>query len=62
MSRIQSLMRRKLNRTYTKLSRNWKPKLICLGLAILVWTLVQYSTTGDETQWDEDDTRIVIPE
>lgn len=55
-------MRRKLNRTYTKLSRNWKPKLICLGLAILVWTLVQYSTAGDETQWDEDDTRIVIPE
>lgn len=55
-------MRHKLQRYGSKLTRNWKPKLICLGLAILVWTLVSYSTTENSDEWDEDDTRIVIPE
>lgn len=55
-------MRHKLQRYGTKLVRNWKPKLITLGLAILVWGLVSYSNSDKPDEWDEDDTRIVIPE
>ena len=54
-------MRHKLQRYGAKLSRNWKPKLISLGLAIFVWTVVSYINTENAEQ-DVDDTRIVIPE
>lgn len=62
MNKIKNLMRHKLQRYGTKLVRNWKPKLITLGLAILVWGLVSYSNSDKPDEWDEDDTRIVIPE
>jgi len=52
----------KLQRYGQKLSRNWKPKLITLGLAIIVWCLVSYSNSDNSDEWDEHDTRIVIPE
>lgn len=58
MSKIKS----EVNRLAAKLTRNWKPKLITLGLAIVVWVLVSYSTDENSDEWDEDDTRIVIPE
>ena len=61
MNTIKSLMRHKLQRYGTKLSRNWKPKLISLGLAIFVWTVVSYINTENAEQ-DVDDTRIVFPE
>lgn len=55
-------MRRKLHRFGVKFTRNWKPKLITLGLAVVIWAIVKYSMADDSTDWEEDDTRIVIPE
>ncbi|MBE6418619.1 MAG: hypothetical protein E7031_00650 [Akkermansiaceae bacterium] len=62
MNRNRNLMLLKLQRYGQKLSRNWKPKLITLGLAIIVWCLVSYSNSDNSDEWDEHDTRIVIPE
>ncbi len=43
---------------------NWRPKLICLAIAVLLWSWVEYfyadSHSGDE--WDEDDVRFTLPE
>ncbi len=55
-------MLRKVQRLVGKLSRNWKPKLITLGLAIIVWCLVSYSNSDNSDEWDAHDTRIVVPE
>ncbi len=54
-------MRLKLQRYAVKLSRNWKPKLITLGLAVVVWLIVS-SVNSENAEADIDDTRIVIPE
>lgn len=61
MKSIKSQMRLKLQRYAVKLSRNWKPKLITLGLAVVVWLIVS-SVNSENAEADIDDTRIVIPE
>lgn len=45
-----------------RLFRNWKPKLICLLLAILVWGWVEYRYVQDSPEWDLDDVRLSVPE
>lgn len=62
MSKIKNAIHPELSRLAGKLTRNWKPKLITLAMAIVVWALVSYSTDENSDEWDEDDTRIVIPE
>ncbi len=44
--------------------RHWRPKLICLVLAILLWSWVEhfYVDTRGEDEWDEDDVRFTLPE
>lgn len=61
MKSIKRQMRLKLQRYAVKLSRNWKPKLITLGLAVVVWLIVS-SVNSENAEVDIDDTRIVIPE
>ncbi len=61
MNRIIERMRPKLLRFCVKFARNWKPKLITLALAILVWVIVKYSSS-DDYSWDAEDPRLVIPE
>ncbi|MBR5214579.1 MAG: hypothetical protein IKV92_10000 [Akkermansia sp.] len=61
MKSIKRQMRLKLQRYAVKLSRNWKPKLITLGLAVVVWLIVS-SVNSENAEADIDDTRIVIPE
>ncbi len=43
---------------------NWRPKFICLVLAVLLWSWVQHfyvdAREGDE--WDENDVRFTLPE
>lgn len=42
---------------------NWKPKLICLVCAVVVWLLVNHLLVrGDSPEWDIDDIRISKPE
>ncbi|MDO4751190.1 MAG: hypothetical protein Q4A24_03700 [Akkermansia sp.] len=42
--------------------RNWKPKLITLGIAILLWIVMEYRTREANSEWNEEDIRIVVPE
>ncbi len=52
------------NRLRKLFVNNWRPKLICLAIAILLWSWVEYfyadPRNGDE--WDEDDVRFTLPE
>lgn len=61
MNRILEQIRPKLQRLYSKMQRNWKPKLITLGLAIFVWLVVNYSNSDNE-EWAYDDIKVSIPD
>ncbi len=43
---------------------NWRPKLICLAIAILLWFWVEhfYADTHADKEWDEDEVRFTLPE
>ena len=43
---------------------NWKPKLICLALAIVIWLVVDcffVQSTSDKV-WNIDDIRLSLPD
>ncbi len=43
--------------------RNWRPKLICLLCAILVWLSVDFFLVrGDTDEWDMNEIRVTLPE
>lgn len=45
------------------LIENWKPKLVCLVCAVVVWLLVNHLLVrGDSPEWDIDDIRFANPE
>ncbi len=54
-------LQNKLRKFFTN---NWRPKLICLVLAILLWSWVEhfYVETDSGSEWDEDDVRFTLPE
>ncbi len=43
---------------------NWRPKLICLVIAILLWSWVEYfyADHHNDDEWDEDNIRFTLPE
>ncbi|MBQ4614668.1 MAG: hypothetical protein IJB31_07065 [Akkermansia sp.] len=42
---------------------NWRPKLVCLLAAIIVWLWVEWFYVRDEnTEWDMDNIQLSIPE
>ncbi len=53
-----------LNRLRKLFANNWRPKLICLVLAILLWSWVEhfYADARNDNEWDEDDVRFTLPE
>lgn len=61
-NKIINYLRTRLFNGNHKLTRNWKPKLITLALAIVVWLFVEYRSSEAESEWDEEDIRIVVPE
>lgn len=51
------------NKIRELLTHNWRPKLICLLLAVLVWVGVEFIFVRDENkEWDMDDIRLSLPE
>ena len=62
MNRILNHLKSKFFSKKRKFTRNWKPKLITLGLAIIVWFVVEYRTSEANSEWDEEDIRIVVPD
>lgn len=46
----------------TRIVENWKPKLICLGLAVLVWLWVESRYVDGSNEWGLDEIRISVPE
>lgn len=61
MNRILEQLKPKMQRLYGKMLRNWRPKLVTLGLAILVWLIVNYSHSDSE-EWAYDDINVSIPD
>lgn len=43
---------------------NWKPKLICLALAVVIWTVVEcfFVQSATNKGWDLDRIRLSLPE
>ncbi len=52
------------NRLKKLLVVNWRPKLLCLGAAILLWSWVQllYVNDSGDDEWDVDEVRFTLPE
>ena len=46
----------------SRLTENWKPKLICLLIAILVWLWVEIRYVDGSNEWGLDEIRLSIPE
>ncbi len=45
------------------LLNNWRPKLLCLICAVVVWLMVNHLLVrNDGAEWDIDDIRVVLPE
>ena len=45
------------------LLNNWRPKLLSLICAVVVWLMVNHLLVrGDSAEWDIDDIRVVLPE
>ncbi len=55
-----TIIQNKLRRLFVS---HWRPKLICLVLAILLWSWVaHFYVEADNDEWDEDDVRFTLPE
>ncbi len=52
------------NRLHKLFIVHWRPKLICLACAILLWTWVElvYVKGHGDDEWDEDDVRFTLPD
>ena len=46
----------------SRLTQNWKPKLICLLLAVLVWVWVEFRYVESDDEWGLDEIRLSLPE
>ena len=46
----------------SRITNNWKAKLICLLIAILVWFWVQTYYVSGSDEWSLDEIRLSIPE
>lgn len=51
------------NNLVSNANAHWKPKLVCLAIAIVVWLALDYMSknTGDDQPWDDDKVRISLP-
>ncbi len=58
---MRIIIRNKLRKLFIS---HWRPKLICLVLAILLWSWVEYFyvDTRSDDEWDENDIRFTLPE
>ena len=62
LDKIINLLSNRFHKSRRKLMRNWKPKLITLGIAILLWIVMEYRAREANSEWNEEDIRIVVPE
>ncbi len=46
----------------SRLTVNWKAKLICLVIAVLVWLWVEMRYVQSSDEWGLDEIRLSIPE
>lgn len=61
LNKLRELLRPDPAPWTTRLLRNWKPKLICLALAVLVWLWVELRYVQDNDDWDIDSVRLSEP-
>lgn len=54
LNKIRDLLKLEPMPLSKRLFRNWKPKLICLGVALLVWLWVEQRYVRESLEWDID--------
>ncbi|MBQ2380260.1 MAG: hypothetical protein II295_07725 [Akkermansia sp.] len=62
LSKIRHLLNPEHRSLKSRLIENWKPKLICLLIAILVWLWVEIRYVDGSNEWGLDEIRLSIPE
>ena len=62
LRKIRQLLNPEQRSLRSRLTRNWKPKLICLFLAVLVWLWVEIRYVDGSDEWGLDEIRLSIPE
>lgn len=52
------------NKLVKNANANWKPKLICLAIAVFVWAALDYMSknAGGDQPWDDSKVRFSLPE
>ena len=62
LSKIRHLLNPEHRSLKARLTENWKAKLICLLIAILVWLWVEIRYVDGSNEWGLDEIRLSIPE
>lgn len=62
LNKIRHLLNPEKRSFKSRLVENWKAKLVCLILAILVWLWVESRYVEGSSEWGLDEIRLSIPE
>lgn len=62
LNRIRQLLNPEKRSLRSRIVNNWKAKLICLVIAVMVWMWVEYRYVDTDDEWGLDEIRLSIPE
>ncbi len=62
LHKIRRLLNPEQRTLRSRITNNWKAKLICLLLAVFVWFWVQLRYVEGSNDWGLDEIRLSIPE
>lgn len=62
LNKIQRLLNPEQRSLRSRITNNWKAKIICLLLAIFVWFWVEMRYVDGSDEWGLDEIRLSIPE
>ena len=62
LKKLQRLLNPEQRTMRSRVTNNWKAKLICLLIAIFVWFWVQTYYVSGSDEWSLDEIRLSIPE
>ena len=62
LSKIRRILNPEKRTLRSRLTVNWKAKLICLVIAVLVWLWVEMRYVQSRDEWGLDEIRLSIPE
>lgn len=62
LKKIRRLFNPEQRSLRSRITNNWKAKLICLLIAIFVWFWVQTRYVSGSDEWGLDEIRLSVPE